>query len=83
MRTTLSLDEELLSTAKRRAEEQGTTLSSLVETALRALLSATEPRRKRKHFKLVTFRGEPTPVHLDLDKTSALLSLEDEEQYRG
>lgn len=44
MRTTLSIADELLVAAKRRAREQGTTLGAVVEAALRRELAANEQR---------------------------------------
>lgn len=44
MRTTLSIDDVLLARAKRRATEQGVTLGSFVEQALREHFSAPRVR---------------------------------------
>lgn len=50
MRTTVSISDELLAAAKRRARERGQTLGEVVDAALRRELAATaEP-------------GEPPPV---------------------
>jgi len=43
MRTTIDLDSTLLTAAKQRAAEEGRTLRSLVEEALRARLSRRAP----------------------------------------
>lgn len=43
MRTTVSLDDNLLAAAKRRAREQGRTLGAVVEDALRRELAAPAP----------------------------------------
>lgn len=57
MRTILSLDDELHRLAKSCAAEHGTTLTALVEEALRARL--TERRGKRRPpVRLPTFKGE-------------------------
>lgn len=42
MRTTLDLDDALMRDAKRRAAESGSTLTALVETALREFLRREE-----------------------------------------
>jgi plasmid stability protein len=39
MKTTLNLDDDLLREAKKRAAERGTTLTSVVEDGLRAVLN--------------------------------------------
>lgn len=43
MRTTLAVDDHLLTAAKRRARERGQTLGQVVEDALRRELSAPHP----------------------------------------
>jgi len=44
MKTTLNLDGELLRRAKQRAVETSTTLTAVVESALRNALAASTPR---------------------------------------
>ena len=55
MRTTLVLDDQLIRQAKRRAAERNTTLSAVVNEALREALR-DRPRVARP-FRLVTFGG--------------------------
>jgi hypothetical protein len=81
MRTTVSVAEPLLESAKRQAKSRGTTLSAVVEDALRSHL-AESPRRKPEPFKLYTVRGKLVDPDLDLDKTSALVMNDDAEAYR-
>lgn len=59
MRTTLDLEDALLRAAKRRAVERGTTLTKVIEDALRRLLHPA--RRSRAPFKLelLTKKGRP------------------------
>jgi hypothetical protein len=61
MRTTLDLEDGLLRRARRKAAEQGRTLTGLIEEALRALLGrpARPPRRFR--LRLPTRRGTRLP----------------------
>ena len=49
MRTTLDVSDELLRQAKRRAADEGATLRSVVEAALRAYLA---PARRRAGYRL-------------------------------
>jgi len=56
MRTTISLDDELLREAKRRAAERGVTLSALVEGQLREGFARDAPRA-RGRIVLPVFRG--------------------------
>ena len=74
VRTTISLPARLLENAKQRAAERGVTLSALVAEALRGLLGA---------FRLYTVRGTLVDPHMDLDRTSALVMVEDEASFRG
>jgi Arc/MetJ family transcription regulator len=73
MRTTVRLDDDLLAAAKRRAVETGTTLTAVIEDALRRALgeraddvSAVAP--------LPTVKGA-TRAGVDLDDAAALLDL--------
>ena len=80
MRTTITIDDDLLELAKRRARKRGTTLGRVVEDALRAALfeQRAEPAPP---FKLITFHGDGPREGVDLDRTSALLAAEDVERY--
>ena len=80
MRTTITLDDRLLQAAKRHAARRGTTLSALVEEALRAQLAA-RPVRSSRPFKLVTFRGDGPQPGVDLDRTGTILEGDDIERY--
>lgn len=66
MRTTLVIDDELLKQAKKRAVDQGETLSALVETALREKLAAPDVPGKPFKLRWKTMKGKPLPgVNLD------------------
>jgi Arc/MetJ family transcription regulator len=80
MRTTLTIDDELLELAKQRARARRTTLGKVVEDALRAALFEAGERRDRP-FRLVTFEGDGPHEGIDLDRTSTLLAAEDVERY--
>jgi hypothetical protein len=60
MRTTLDLDETLIRKAKRRAADEGTTLTAVLEEALRQYL-APRPAGRAYRLKLLTKRGRPVP----------------------
>jgi hypothetical protein len=47
MRTTLNIQDDLMRRVKKRAEETGTTITELVEQALRAAVAGQVPRRDR------------------------------------
>lgn len=61
MRTTLDLDDGLLRQAKKRAVEAGTTLTRLLEDALRVYLAPADRPRKPFRLKLPTKRGRLLP----------------------
>ena len=48
MRTTIRLREDLLRRAKKRAAEEGRTLTSLIEEGLTLLLAETRKTKKRR-----------------------------------
>ncbi len=76
MRTTLALDDDLYREAKKAAVDSGTTVTALIEAALRESLRrrhAGPSRRKRS--RLPTFRGRGLMPGVDLDDSASLLDL--------
>jgi len=82
MRTTIRLDDDLLRRAKREALERGTTLTAVIEDALRRALAPTGSGR-REPFRLQTFLGDGVQPGVDLDDSAALLDLMDEHDARA
>lgn len=82
MRTTITLDENLHAELKRRAAQHGTTVSRLVEEAVRSALSPSL-EKKEKGFELVTYGGTGRYTEHDLDKTSRLIEQDDISRYPG
>ena len=80
MRTTIDLPEPLLKNAKQQAAELRVTLSEVVQDALRSHLAKRSARGKAK-FQLHTVRGRLVHPDLDLDRTSSLVTLDDESDY--
>jgi hypothetical protein len=80
MRTTVAIDDPLLENAKRHAVERGITLGALMEDALRSYFAAVQQTEVRP-FRLHTVRGRLVNPALDLDRTSALLALDDEQEF--
>jgi Bacterial antitoxin of type II TA system, VapB len=61
VRTTVSIDDDVLHEAKARAASEGTTLGELITEALRERLSR-RPRRARGRYRAVTSgEGGPRP----------------------
>lgn len=81
MRTTISLDERLLSQLKRRAAEQGTSVSKLVEQAVRLFVRTPRARAGSSTFELVTFGTGGRFSRHNIDKASALLEADDLERF--
>lgn len=81
MRTTITLDDHLLAKLKKRASESGTSVSRLIERAIRLLLQAPAPVRRKGGFELVTFGAGGHFSTRNLDKTSSLLEAEDAERF--
>ena len=82
MRTTITLDERLLAQLKKRASELGTSVSRLIEQAVRLRLR-TPAAAKRDRFELVTFGAGGRFSRHNVDKTSALLEDDDVERFAG
>jgi hypothetical protein len=80
MRTTVDVPEPLIENAKKRASEMQVTLSIVMQDALRSHLARTSSPAPAK-FRLHTVRGKLVRPDLDLDRTSALIALDDEAAY--
>lgn len=81
MRTTITLDERLMAQLKRRAAEQDTSVSKLVEQAVRLFVRTPRTSAAPQAFELVTFgKGGRFSRH-NIDKASALLEVDDAERF--
>lgn len=78
MRTTVRLDDELLAAAKRRALATNTTLTSVIEDALRASL-ARRPATSARRTQLTTFGQGGLRSGVDLDESAGLRDVMDGE----
>ena len=80
MRTTITLDDRLLDRLKKHAAASGTSVSRMVERAVRLLLQSPAPQQPER-FELVTFGegGDFSP--LNIDKTAALMEAEDIDRF--
>jgi len=77
MRTTLSISDELLTAAKRRARERGLTLGEFVDAAIQRELSDAAARVEAPPVPV--FRGGTGPrPGIDFSSNQALLELLDE-----
>ncbi len=83
MRTTIRMDDELLRRAKEHAARTGTTLTRVIEDAVRQLLARRRVNQVREPVRLPTFCGEGLLPGIDLDDTAALVELMDESDASG
>jgi hypothetical protein len=81
MRTTITLDDNLLAQLKKRASESGTSVSRLIEQAVRLLIQARPPARRKDGFRLVTFGAGGRFSRRNIDKVSALLESDEVERF--
>lgn len=81
MRTTITLDERLMAQLKRRAAEQGTSVSKLVEQAVRLFVRTPRAPAESPAFELVTFGKGGRFTRHNIDKTSALIEADDIERF--
>lgn len=79
MRTTLSVDDNLLEAAKRRARSLGVTLGQLVETALRRELSRSTEPEERPDIPVFDGEGGLRPG-IDATSTASLLEALDRDR---
>ncbi len=61
MKTTLNIDQHVLRAAKKLAAERGTTLTQIVEDALREAI-AERPAEREYRLRLTTTKGDRPPA---------------------
>jgi hypothetical protein len=75
MRTTIRLPGDLLAEVKKLAAESRTTVTALIEDALRERLARRRQGGRAPDVRLTTFGGGGLQPGVDLDDTRALLDL--------
>lgn len=83
MRTTISLDARLLEQLKARAAASGTTVSRLVEQAVRLFIRTPRAAKQQERFALCTFGRGGHFSRQNIDKTSRLIEDDDVARYAG
>ena len=81
MRTTITLDDAVLAKLKKRATATGTSVSRLIEQAVRLWIQAPPAGTHDARFHLVTFGRGGRFSRRNIDKTSSLLELDDRERF--
>ena len=77
MRTTVRLNEKLLKEAKKKAAEEGTTLTALLDQGLRMVLREETPAYgQTKKFQLTTVKGAMKPG-IDPSSNAQMLDIAD------
>ena len=77
MRTTISLEDRLAEQVRRRAEEEGLSVSAFIARTLDDALKRMAPRPSPP-FRLVTVKGEGLHPEIELDRPRALVAEDDE-----
>ena len=75
MRTTIRLDDQLLTEAKRLALESGRTLTAVIEDAVREVVMRRKDAPKAKKTRLITDGGKGLRPGVCLDNNAALLDI--------
>jgi len=73
MRTTIRINDDLLSEAKKMAAESKKSLTALIEDALREILSRKSGGKDSSPVTLTTFKGKGLQRGVDLDDSASLL----------
>lgn len=77
VRTTINLPDELYGEVRRRAADEGRTLTSFLEEALRVAVARHDAGEKPA-FVVKPFKGDGVMPGVDLNDSAALLELEEE-----
>jgi hypothetical protein len=75
MRTTIYIPDDLFAEVKKLAAESHTTVTALIEDALRERLARRQRKPRPKSVRLTTYGKKGMQPGVDLDDTAALLDL--------
>jgi hypothetical protein len=75
MRTTVHIPDDLFAEVKKLSAESHTTVTALIEDALRQRLSRRRQKSRSKPLRLTTYGREGLQPGVDLDDSAALLDL--------
>ncbi len=81
MRTTITIDEELLDELKERAAREVTTVSRLIEESIRLAGRPHAVGKAGQRFELITFGKRGLFSSLDVDRGSVLIEQDDVARY--
>lgn len=77
MATTITIDDEIFEQLKARAAKEATTVNRLIEDSLRGAVLTRDEKPPDEPFELVTFGRGGQFTSYDVDRTSALIELDD------
>lgn len=83
MRTTVTLDEQLMAELQRRAAARNISVSALVERAVREFLQTSQAPAGARPFELVTFGAGGRFSRRHIDRASAVLDDDDLVRFRS
>ena len=75
------MDDRLLTQLKKRASSSGTSVSRLIEQAIRLMMRTPPAAKRGKRFDLITFGAGGRFSRHNIDKTSALLEADDLDRF--
>ena len=81
MRTTISLDNRVFEAVKRRAAEEGRSVSAFIAGVLDDAIKRDDRSADEQPFQLITVGGGGPYPQIDLDRPRELMVAEDEERY--
>lgn len=81
MRTTISIDGYVLEAVKRRAAQEGRSVSAYVARVLDEATKSQDPPLKERPFRLITAGGGGPFAGIDLDRPRELMVADDERRY--
>ena len=81
MRTTINIDDQLLTSAKHQAIEQNITLARVIENALRQSFAKQDDQTQTNQTtRLITASGSGVKPGIDLDNGRSLLDIMNDQQ---
>ncbi len=75
MRTTIRLNDQLLTEVKQLANDTGKTMTAIIEDALRQMIAQRNQSVPKAPVKLITVSGNGLQAGVDLDDSATLLDL--------
>ena len=75
MRTTIQIDDHLMTRVKEFAAKSGKTMTTVIEDALRQSFERKRTKSSKHHVRLTTVAGKGPRKGVDLDDSASLLDL--------